>query len=281
MFSQVNAINPIPRETARNARATFGRSNFYIQVGEHLKLIMDDIGAECLLETGAILPNVTFFQYLESLTDTQAIDAVRTRLDWKFALHLRVYPPVFHESALCEFRQKILIDPVYRGEFQKLIDRLLVLNPPLNNRFQEVESLDMVSIVCSVNRLGLIDGAICQAIGSLACTSPVWLRKIALPHWYGRYNQTAPGFDSTAPLSHQELSIREIGTDILYLLEEVRCSGSDEIKELYEVKMLDLIWKRQLEKSDQGLNDDGNLLKLNPCDACIYKERTNLDAKYQ
>jgi transposase len=281
MFSQVNAIPPIPRETARNARATFGRSNFYIQVGEHLKAIVDDISAECLLETGAILPHVTFFQYLESLTDTQAMDAVRTRLDWKFALHLPVYPPVFHESALCGFRQKILSDPVCRREFQKLIDRLITFNPPLNHRFQDFENLELISTVCSVNRLGLIHGAISQAIGGLACTSPVWLRKIMLPHWYGRYNQTAPGFDSTASLSHQELSIQEIGADIHYLLEEIRCSGSDEIKELPEIKRLGHLWERQMEKPSRALNEKSNFLNLNDCDFCLYKERMNMDGKYQ
>jgi transposase len=281
MFGQANAIPPIPRETARSARAIFGRNNFYIQVGEHLKAIVEDIGIACLLEKGAILPQTTFFQYLENLTDTQAVDAIRTRLDWKFALHLPVYSPMFHENTLCEFRQKILIDPVYQREFQKLIDRLITVNPSFNNRSQGAEILELVSMVCSANRLGFIHGAICQAIGSLACNSPVWLRKTALPHWYGRYNQTAPGFDFTASINHQELSIQEIGADIHYLLEEVRCSGPAEVNELQELRTLDHIWMRQLKKSNQLSNDKDKVLTINDCDFCICKERINMDGKYQ
>jgi len=135
-------------------------------------------------------------------------------------------------------------------------------------------------MVCSVNRLGLIHGAMCQALEILAIRFPEWLRKTTLPHWYGRYNNTAPGFDSTASLHQQELSIREIGADTHYLLEEVRHSGSEDVKELKEVKMLDSILKRQFEKSNQVLNDKGNLLKLKSCDFCIYKDRRSMDGKY-
>jgi transposase len=282
MSNQAIAIPPIPGETARNAKAIFGRGNFYILAGEHLEAILEDIQSECLLEAGALLPQTTFFQFLESLTDSQAIEAVRTRLDWKFALHLPVYPPVFHESALCEFRQNILIDPVCQREFQVVIDRLLALNPPINDsRYQNCKNLEMVSMVCSVNRLGLIHGAMCQALEILAIRFPEWLRKTTLPHWYGRYNNTAPGFDSTASLCQQELSIREIGTDIHYLLEEVHRSVSEDVKELQEVKMLDTIWKRQFDSPDQVINDKGNLLKLKDCDFCIYKDRRSMDGKYQ
>ena len=117
MSNQVNTIPPIPRETARSAKAIFGRGNFYIQVGEHLAAILEDIQSEYLLEAGAILPQTTFFQFLENLTDAQAIEAVRTRSDWKFALHLPVYPPVFQESALCEFRQRILTSRIVAMSF--------------------------------------------------------------------------------------------------------------------------------------------------------------------
>jgi transposase len=276
-------IPPIPRETARAAKAIFGRNNFYILAGENLESILGDMKLECGSDawTGeVVLPSVTFFQFLEGLTDAQAIDAVRTRIDWKFALHLPVFPPTLRESALCEFREKILMDPSCQREYQTLIDRLITFNPPLNNRSQDFMNQELVSTVCSVNRLGLIHEAICQTLEVLACRFPVWLRKIARPHWYGRYSQTAPGFDSAASLRQQELSIQEIDTDIHYLLEEVRRSGSPEVKELQEIKALEHIWRRQFDKSDQVLNDKCKFLKLNECDYCIQKERRTPGGKY-
>ena len=75
MPSQFNAIPLIPWETARSAKAIFGSRNFYIQVGEQLESILKDIQAEHILEAGTIFPPITFFQFLEGLTDAQAINA--------------------------------------------------------------------------------------------------------------------------------------------------------------------------------------------------------------
>ncbi len=38
---------------------------------------------------------VTLMQYAEGLTDRQAADAVRTRIDWKYALSLELTDPGF------------------------------------------------------------------------------------------------------------------------------------------------------------------------------------------
>ena len=47
---------------------------------------------------------VTVMQFAESLTDRQAADAVRARIDWKYALGLEMEEPGFHYSVLSEFR---------------------------------------------------------------------------------------------------------------------------------------------------------------------------------
>jgi transposase len=102
-----NPIPSIPKETARAANAIFGRNNFYIVIGEHLDALLEDIQLPGLSENecvskreGAIGALITFFQFIEGLTDVQAVDAVRTRIDWKFALHLSLIPARFHEYFL-------------------------------------------------------------------------------------------------------------------------------------------------------------------------------------
>ncbi len=47
-------------------------------------------------------------QYMENLTDRQAAEAVRARLDWKYALGLRLDDAGFDDSVLSEFRQRLL-----------------------------------------------------------------------------------------------------------------------------------------------------------------------------
>jgi transposase len=281
MSSQVVSILPIPKETARRAKATFSQNNFYIQIGEYLTSILDDIKPEYLLETGMLLPQITIFQFLEGLTDTQAIEAVRMRIDWKFALHLPSYSPVFHESELCKFRQRILTNISYQREFEILIERFLPFNHPQIDKLRNCKSTDMIMMICSANRLSQVHEAMSQAIEALVRRNPEWLRTIALPHWYGRYNHTVPSFDLTATLSQQESLIQEIITDIHYLIEEKQRSGYTAINELQELKLLDFIWTLQTERASKLLSLKSQSHNISNCDLCIYKERSYLGNKYR
>ena len=46
---------------------------------------------------------VTVLQFAEGLTDRQAAEAVRGRIDWKYALGLELSDPGFDYSVLSEF----------------------------------------------------------------------------------------------------------------------------------------------------------------------------------
>ena len=45
---------------------------------------------------------------MENLTDRQAADAVRSRLDWKYALSLELTDPGFDHTVLSEFRTRLV-----------------------------------------------------------------------------------------------------------------------------------------------------------------------------
>jgi transposase len=60
-------------------------------------------------------------QFLENLSDRQTADAVRSRIDWKYALSLELTDSGFDYSILSNFRQRLLInDPQ-----SLLLDRVL------------------------------------------------------------------------------------------------------------------------------------------------------------
>jgi transposase len=66
---------------------------------------------------------VTVMQFAENLSDRQAADAVRARLDWKYALSLELTDPGFHYSILSEFRSRLA-----EGEkSQILLDQILLV----------------------------------------------------------------------------------------------------------------------------------------------------------
>ncbi len=47
-------------------------------------------------------------QYVEGLSDRAAADAVRSRIDWKYALSLELTDPGFDSTVLCEFRARLI-----------------------------------------------------------------------------------------------------------------------------------------------------------------------------
>ena len=64
---------------------------------------------------------VTVLQRAENLTDRQAADAVRTRIDWKYLLGLALDDPGFDHTVLAEFRARV----AEAGLEQVVLDALL------------------------------------------------------------------------------------------------------------------------------------------------------------
>lgn len=270
MTGSSNEVPPIPRETARNARAVFSSDNFYIQVGEQLEFIVKEVELKYLSLNGTgetIFPLVTFFQAMEGLIDPQAMDAIRSRIDWKFALHLPVQAPVFHACALCQFRSEVMSDPLRQFYFQKLIDRLCQLKPSGRDNLEGSRCLHVLEVVEAINRIGHLREAIHQALEVLALHDPEWLQKIALPHWYGRYNNVPQGYFSARRLAQERFSTKEICDDIDYLLEQIGHSGPAGINDLNEINALNQVWLQESQRSSRVI-DENETLGFHNCDSC-------------
>jgi transposase-like protein DUF772 len=66
---------------------------------------------------------VSVMQFAEQLSDRQAAEAVRARIDWKYLLGLELADAGFDASVLSEFRARL----VQGGLEQRLLDALLTL----------------------------------------------------------------------------------------------------------------------------------------------------------
>jgi Transposase domain (DUF772) len=102
-------IPPVPEEMARVARAVFPRGNTLMQLRDTLGTIYSDEAFADLFPTHGQpaeapwrLALVTMFQFMEHVTDRQAADAVRSRLDWKDALSRELTDPGFDHTVLAE-----------------------------------------------------------------------------------------------------------------------------------------------------------------------------------
>jgi transposase len=105
----------VPPETARVARAVFPKGNLYMRLRDELGAIYEDGAFASLFsergqpaEAPWRLALVTIMQYVEGLSDRQAAEAVRSRIDWKYTLNLELTDPGFDFTILCEFRARLL-----------------------------------------------------------------------------------------------------------------------------------------------------------------------------
>ena len=91
MSMRPKPIGPVPQDTARVAEAAFPKGNLYMHMRDVLGTIYDDEDFSELFEVRgrtAIAPwrlaLVTLMQFSEGLSDRQAAEAVRARIDWNF-----------------------------------------------------------------------------------------------------------------------------------------------------------------------------------------------------
>lgn len=238
-------LPPIPDDTARAVRTLYGEGNIYIRLGEHLNELLLGIGplkggihGERSAEANARYAIMTAFQYAEELTDYQMVEAIRSRADLKYALHLPVNYPGFDPMALCEFHQRLYADPSNQLIYQELVDRLTVFGLLMIKEGQTLPVLHMLEAICTSTRRQKVVEAMYQALEVLTLTDPEWLRQIALPHWYERYSRRKRitfwpnGKGEWLTMTH------EIGADINYLLGEIDRSHQPAITSLREIQLL-------------------------------------------
>ena len=96
MSLQAPIIYCIPDQTARVAHAAFPNGNPYVRMRDVLgPIYLNPEFAALFPTTGqpacapAQLALVTIMQFAEGLSDAQAADAVRSRIDWKCATRCR------------------------------------------------------------------------------------------------------------------------------------------------------------------------------------------------
>ena len=100
-------VGEIPAETVRVARAAFPKGTLVTRLRDEFSALDQDEDFHSLYPargqpglTPWRLALVTVLQFLEHLSDRQAADAVRARIDWKYALGLELTDPGFHFSVL-------------------------------------------------------------------------------------------------------------------------------------------------------------------------------------
>ena len=186
----------LPDETARVARAAFPRGNPYLRMYDTLgTLFAGPDFADRYPEEGqpavdpALLALVTIFQFVEGLPDRQALDAVRGRIDWKYALCLPLEDEGFDASVLSEFRARLIAGGAERRLFETVLGRLQdeALVKPRGR--QRTDSTHVLAAIQVLSRLECLGEMLRHALDTLARVAPDWLRAWAPAAWFDRYGQ--------------------------------------------------------------------------------------------
>jgi transposase len=121
-------IPPVPEETARVARTAFPHGNLYLMMRDELGTLFSDDNFAALFPTRGQpgeapwrLALVTSMPYVEDISDRQAAEAVRGRIDWKYALSLELTDPGFDSTLFSEFRTRLVVG----SAAQRLLDAIL------------------------------------------------------------------------------------------------------------------------------------------------------------
>jgi len=253
MSIQPQAQWPIPEETQRVARAAFPDGNIYLRLRDDLGEVYKDEQFVVLFahegqpaESPGRLALITVMQFAEGLSDRQAADAVRSRIDWKYALGLELSDPGFHYSVLSEFRGRL----VQGQQEAKLLDILVETFKQhgwLKARGkQRTDSTHVLAAVRVVNRLELVGETLRQALNELASVAPEWLQGAAKAEWFSRYARRFDSIRFPKGQAEREQWMETIGADGVVLLEAIRAAKEREaLRQVHAVEVLRQVWVQQ------------------------------------
>jgi hypothetical protein len=136
----------------------------------------------------AQLAVVTALQFAENLTDRQAADAVRLRIDWKYCLGLGLADEGFDHSILSEFRARVVEHGLAEQALDVLLAALVDKGLLKAGGKARTDSTHVLAAVRDLNRLELAGESVRAALEALAVAAPDWLADaIDVPGWTARY----------------------------------------------------------------------------------------------
>ncbi len=254
------SVDPVPEETARVARAAFPKGTVYMTMRDELGAIFEDEDfAHLFPRRGqpAMAPwrlaLVTIMQFAEGLSDRQAADAVRARIDWKYALSLKLDDPGFDASVLSEFRSRLLEGGSERLLFEHLLDRFREMGLVKARGKQRTDSTRILAVVRGLNRLELVGETMRHALDVLSAVAPEWLKERVRPEWTQRYVCRLD--DEKLPKS-KEARLQEgerIGADGHELLDDLLSEDAPRwLREVPAVETLRRVWVQNFFHDQKG-----------------------------
>lgn len=111
---------------------------------------------------------ISVMQFAEGLTDRQAAEALRSRIDWKYALGLEITDSGFDYSVLSEFRGRLIA----RGREHQILEKILEEFKQkgwLKSRGKaRTDSTHVIAAIRQLNRLECVGETLRHCLNELA-----------------------------------------------------------------------------------------------------------------
>jgi transposase len=266
MSLKPGTIPPLPDETRRVAHAIFPQDAPLLRLHDALGSLYDDALFADLFPTHGHpaeapwrLALVTVFQFMEDLSDRQAAHAVRTRLDWKYALRLELTDPGFDFTVLSEFRARLLAGQAE----QRLLIRLLEVAKAQGwvqaRGRQRTDATHVLAAVRTLNRLELVGETLRHALNVLAEVAPEWLRAWVPPQWYDRDSQRVEDYRLPPTKDARDAYALVVGLDGALLLRRVEeALDRPWLGDLPALRVLRKVWEQQYQHEQRSDATDGS-----------------------
>lgn len=241
----------IPPTTAEIARAAFPKGNVYLKIRDHLGHLYEDEAFRTLFcqDCGQTayspgqLAFVSIMQFSEGLTDRQAADAVRGRLEWKYVLGLELTDSGFDYSVLSEFRSRLISG----GREMQLLD--VLLNACAEQGWIKAkgkcrtDSTHILAAIRKMNHLECVGETLRHALEGLSILCPDWLRNQVEDDWFEQYGSRIEAYRlPKGKLEQAALSLR-IGQDGHRLLKAIYAADAPPfLNQLPAVETLRQVW---------------------------------------
>ena len=267
-------VPPVPDDTARIARAAFPRGNPYVLLRDRLGPVFDNAGfADLYAQRGQPgytpwrLALVTLLQFREGLSDRQAAEAVRARIDWKYLLALDLANPGFDHTVLCEFRGRLLGGEAAERLLTRVLDTAREAGLLKARGRQRTDSTHVLAAVRDLNRIELVAETLRAALNAIAVLAPDWLRALAPPEWHERYDRRVEDMRLPETGPKRDAYVAQVGADGYRLLKALEgANAPPDGAALPAVVVLRRVWARHFEREEAGPDKDetGDGVRLRP-----------------
>lgn len=257
MSMYARELGSIPEETVRVARAACPKGSLAMRLRDELGEVYADEQFVALYPAEGQpayapwrLAVVTVLQYTENLTDRQAANAVRERIDWKYSLGLDLTDAGFDFSLLSEFRTRL----VDEGAETLLLDRLLEVCKERGwlkaGGKQRTDSTHVLARVRSLSNLECVGETVRATLDDLAQLAPEWLVRQISPDWFERYSHRVENYRLPKAESQRTALAQQIGADGVHLLQSLEHPDAPaELKDIASVQMLRQVWQQYYDLS--------------------------------